>query len=47
MKHCNRLPREVVDSPFLKLFKAKLNWAWNNLVKWKVFLVMAGGLGTR
>lgn len=44
-KHCNKFPREAVDGPFLKMVKVRLNGAWNNLVKWKVLLVMVvGGL---
>ncbi|KFV43130.1 hypothetical protein N341_04627, partial [Tyto alba] len=32
VRHWNRLPREVVDAPCLKLFKARLNRALNNLI---------------
>ena len=32
MKHWNRLPREVVDAPSLKAFKARLDGALSNLV---------------
>ncbi|KAK4806626.1 hypothetical protein QYF61_013881 [Mycteria americana] len=34
VKHCNRLPREVVDAPFLETFKVRL----------KMVLLTAGGL---
>ncbi|KFQ34875.1 hypothetical protein N332_13433, partial [Mesitornis unicolor] len=30
--HCKRLPREVVDASSLKVFKARLNRALDNLV---------------
>ena len=30
----NRLPREVVDAPSLKVFKARLNEALGSLVKY-------------
>lgn len=32
VKHWNRLPREVVDSPFLEVIKARLDGALSNLV---------------
>ena len=32
MRHCNRLPREVVDAPSLETFKARLDGAVSNLV---------------
>ena len=32
MRHWNRLPREVVDAPSLKAFKARLDGALSNLV---------------
>ncbi|KFQ05429.1 hypothetical protein N329_00672, partial [Haliaeetus albicilla] len=32
VKHWNRLPREVVDAPFLEVFKARLDGALSNLV---------------
>ncbi|KFP08823.1 hypothetical protein Z169_04367, partial [Egretta garzetta] len=32
MRHWNRLPREVVDVPSLKAFKARLDGALSNLV---------------
>ncbi|KFR11627.1 hypothetical protein N306_10200, partial [Opisthocomus hoazin] len=32
VKHWNRLPREAVDAPFLKVFKARLDGALTNLV---------------
>ena len=28
---CNRLPREVVDAPFLEIFKSRLCGAWGSL----------------
>jgi len=44
VRHCNRLPREVVDAPSLEAFKARLGGALCNLIWWEVFLPMAGGL---
>ncbi|PKU47492.1 hypothetical protein llap_2232 [Limosa lapponica baueri] len=32
VRHWNRLPREVVDAPFLEVFKARLDRALSNLV---------------
>ncbi|KFP90988.1 hypothetical protein N311_08662, partial [Apaloderma vittatum] len=32
MRHWNRFPREAVDVPTLKVFKAKLDRALSNLV---------------
>ncbi|KFR16613.1 hypothetical protein N306_00791, partial [Opisthocomus hoazin] len=32
VRHWNRLPREVVDSPSLEAFKARLDGALSNLV---------------
>ena len=32
VRYWNRLPREVVDAPSPKLFKARLDGAFNNLV---------------
>ncbi|KFQ31713.1 hypothetical protein N332_04493, partial [Mesitornis unicolor] len=32
VRHWHRLPREVVDAPFLEVFKAKLDEALSNLV---------------
>jgi len=44
VKHWNRLPREAVAAPSLEVFKARLDGALSNLVKWKMSLLMAGGL---
>jgi len=43
VRHLNRLPRDLVDTPSLALFKARLDGALSNLVWWEVFLPMAGG----
>ncbi|PKU47101.1 hypothetical protein llap_2596 [Limosa lapponica baueri] len=32
VRHCNRLPREVVDTPSLEAFKARLDGALSNLI---------------
>ena len=39
-----RLPREAVAAPSLAVFKARLDGALSNLVWWKMYLLMAGGL---
>jgi len=40
----HRLLREAVAAPSLAVFKARLDAALNNLVWWKMSLLMAGGL---
>jgi len=42
VRHCKKLPREVVAAPSLVVFKARLDGALSNLVWWKVSLPMAG-----
>ncbi|KFW64835.1 hypothetical protein AS28_08040, partial [Pygoscelis adeliae] len=32
VRHWNMLPREVVDAPFLEVFKARLDGALSNLI---------------
>ena len=44
VRHCNRLPRDVVDAPSLKTFKARLDQALGNLVQLCMCLVIAGEL---
>ncbi|KAK4829739.1 hypothetical protein QYF61_006448 [Mycteria americana] len=44
VKHWNRLPREVVDTPSLETFKIRLDAALSNLIKLKMSLLIAGGL---
>ena len=44
LRHWHRLPREGVAAPSLEVFKARLDGALSNLVRWKVSLVMARGL---
>ncbi|KAJ7424177.1 hypothetical protein BTVI_07545 [Pitangus sulphuratus] len=44
VRHSNRLPREVVTFPSLKVFKARLDRALSNLVQWEVFSLVAGEL---
>ena len=41
VRHWIRLPREVMDAPFLEVFKARLDGALNNLVQRKVSLTTA------
>jgi len=44
MRHWHRVPREAAAAPSLEVFKARLDGALSNLVKWKGSLLMAGGL---
>jgi len=44
VKPRHRLPREVVDVPFLGTFKARLDGALGNWIQWKMSLLTAGGL---
>ena len=44
VKHLHRLPREAVAAPSLAVFKARLDGALRSLVKWKMSLLMAGGV---
>jgi len=44
VRHWNRLPREVVDTPLLEVFSVILDGALRNLVKWMVSLPTAWGL---
>ena len=44
VRHWHRLPRESVDAPSLAVFRARLDGALANLVKWKVSLPVAGRL---
>jgi len=34
VKHWHRLPREVVESPSLEVFKTRANVALRNMVQW-------------
>jgi len=45
VKHWSRLPREVVEAPFLEIFKVRLDVALSNLIWLKISLLTAGGLG--
>jgi len=45
VKHCHRLPREVVEAPSLETFQARLDGALSNLVWVEMSLLTAGGLG--
>ena len=42
--HWNRLPKETVDTPSLKAFKARLDVALGSLVWWLATLHVAEGL---
>ena len=42
VKHWNRLPKEIVDAPSLKAFKARLDVALGSLGSWLVALHIAG-----
>jgi len=44
VKHWNRLPREVADTPSPATFKVRLDRALSNLVWLKMSLLIAGGL---
>jgi len=44
--HWNRLPREVVDAPFLEALKARLDVALGSLVCWLATLHIAGEVKT-
>lgn len=44
LRYWNILLREVVDDPVLAVFKARLDKASSNLVRWKVSLPIARGL---
>ena len=48
VRRWNRLPRKAVDAPSLEVFKASLDMAWGNLLKWVTTLLMHGRVvGTR
>ena len=42
--HWNRLPKEVVEAPFLEAFKTRLDVALGSRVWWLATLPVAGGL---
>ena len=44
VKHCNMLPREVVDVLSLETFKVRLDGALSNLIKLWVSLFISGEL---
>ena len=44
VKHCNRLPREIVDVPSLEAFEVRLDGDLSNLVKREVSLPIVRGL---
>ena len=45
VKHWHRLPREVVDAPFLETFKVRLDRALSTLILLYVSLFIARELG--
>lgn len=44
VKHCNRLPREVVGAPPLEAFRDRLDEALSNIIYFKVSPLIAGAL---
>ena len=44
VKQWNRLPKEVVEAPFLEAFKTRLDVALGSRVWWLATLPVAGGL---
>jgi len=44
MKHWDSLPRQMVDTPSLAMFKVRLDGALSSLIQFKVPLLIAGGL---
>jgi len=42
--HWNRLPKDVVDAPLLKAFKARLDVSPGSQVQWLATLYITGGL---
>jgi len=47
VRHWNRLPTEVVDSPSLEVFKARLDGALSDLVLVEGIPAHGSGVGTR
>jgi len=45
VKHWHRLPGEVVEAPSLEMLKVRLDRALSNLIRLKMSLLTAGGLG--
>ena len=45
MRISSRLPREVMDTASLEVFKARLDGTLRTLIWWEVSLPTAGGLG--
>ena len=45
MRLSSRLPREVMDTASLEVFKARLDGTLRTLIWWEVSLPTAGGLG--
>lgn len=43
VKQCHRLPKEVVDAPFLGMFKVRLDRALSDLPQLKMSLLTAEG----
>jgi len=44
VRHWHRFPREVVDAPFLEIFKVRLDQALGNLTELCMSLFIAGEL---
>lgn len=47
VRHCYRLPGEVVDPPSLEVFKARLDGALTHVVYWNVSPAHSTGIETR
>jgi len=44
VRHWNRLPREAVDAPSLKVFMVRLDEALGKLILWEVSLSIGRGM---